>query len=332
MAPIPRLQKKTYAFVSIPILLFSTIFIFSKLIIPPLSPFTYMWLRSGFGTLSVLCILAATRSFHVLKSWKTCWRDVLLFSLAFHLFPLIIVFLSTPLTSATNQVIINNTSLAFVMILNLVIFRVMPSRMLVIAVAINFCGILLVMWPLDFSQNPSLIGDIIMAAGVMAGAFFPIFNKRLTGKVHPIALAFSINLFPFLALLPVLLVPGQFDTIITLGTVDFGWFSIAFIGIGVSGVAYLSGNKAYQDKAMTAELYNAFITFVPVLGVLWGYLLGEVIDPVNYAGAALVIVSIIIANKAPASRNITRRDGDAPAREHVQETEMKKEKVTGNEC
>jgi drug/metabolite transporter (DMT)-like permease len=298
--PIPRLQKRTYAFVSVPILLFSTIFIFSKLVIPPLNAFTYMLLRSGFGTVSLLCVLAATRSFHVLKTWKSCWRDVLLFSFAFHLLPLIFVFISTRMTSAMNQVVINNTSLAFVVCLNFLIFKIKPSRFLVIAVAINFFGAFLVMWPLDINQNPNLIGDIIMVVGVLIGSLFPIFNKRLTGKVHPIALAFAINLFPFIATLPVLLIPGQIDTIIMLGTIDFGWLSIIYIGVGVSGVAYLAGNKAYEDKVMTAELYNTFMTLIPVLGMLWSFLFGETIDPINYIGAALVIVSILIANRAPA--------------------------------
>jgi drug/metabolite transporter (DMT)-like permease len=295
--------------------MFSTIFIFSKLIIPPLSPFTYMLLRSGFGTLAVLCILGATRSFHVLKTWKSNWRDVLLFSLAFHLFPLIIVFVSTSMTSAMNQIVINNTGLAFVVCLNFLLFKIKPKRLLVIAVATNFFGAFLVMWPPDITQNPSLVGDVIMVVAVLIGSLFPIFNKRLTGKVHPLALSFAINLFPFLAMLPVLLVPGQIDTITSLGTVDFGWFSIMFIGIGVSGVAYLAGNKAYEDKAMTAELYNTFITLTPVLGILWSFLFGETIDPVNFVGAALVIVSILIANKAPAS-TIAAKIDDSSSNEH----------------
>jgi drug/metabolite transporter (DMT)-like permease len=319
--PIPRLQSKTLAFVSVPVLLFSTIFIFSKLIIPPLSPFTYMLLRSGFGTLALLCILGATKSFHVLKTWKSNWRDVFLFSIAFHLLPLIIVFVSTSMTSAMNQVIINNMSLAFVVCLNLLIFKIKPKKLLVIAVTINFFGAFLVIWPPDISQNPSLIGDVIMVVAVLIGSLFPIFNKRLTGKVHPLALSFAINLFPFLAMLPALIVPGQIDTIVQLGTVDFGWLSIMFIGIGVSGVAYLAGNKAYEDKAMTAELYNTFITLTPVLGILWSLLFGETIDPINYIGAALVIVSVFIANRMPVSTETAQKVDSSSHEQRYKENE-----------
>ncbi len=217
-----------------------------------------------------------------------------MFSITFHLVPLIFVFIATPLTNPTNQIIINNMNLAFVVLINLFLFKVKPSRNMVLAVVLNFAGALLVLWPLDFTQNPNLAGDITMIVAVVIGAFFPIYNKKLAGTVHPLVLGFSVNAFPALAMMPVLFIPAQLQAIASLDAI--GWVYICFIGVGISGIAYVLGNMAYKDPACTPEVYSTWCTLIPVFGMVISlFLYGYTIGVVNLIGAAIVIASIYLA-------------------------------------
>jgi drug/metabolite transporter (DMT)-like permease len=262
-----------------------------------------MFLRSAFGTLFLTPMLGSRNLFPSFRQLvKENWKDVLIFSLAFHLFPLIVVFISTPMTNPTDQVIINNMSLAFVVIINLVFFRIKPTRYLVMAVIINFAGAMLVIYPLDFSQNPKLIGDLVMMAAVFIGSFFGIWNKKLASKTDPLVLAYCINIFPAIVTTPLMFLTGDAMTIGQLDVV--GWFYIIFIGVGISGIAYFCMNIGYREPGMTPEIMNTFSTLIPVFGMVISiFLFNYMIGLVNIAGAILIIASIIIADRAP-TRNV----------------------------
>ncbi len=294
---MPRFRTRTYLFVFTAVAFLSTVFLVSKFLIPPLNAFSYLFLRSAFGTAFLSVLLISRKLFgSFLSLLKQCWKDVLIFCLAFHLVPLILVFVSTPITTPTDQVIINNMNLAFVVIINRLLFRVKASRYMAIAVAINFAGALLVLWPLDFSRNPNLLGDIIMIAGVLVGSFFPIWNKKLATRADPAVLNYTITFFPMLVLLPIVFLGGSAQTILDLP--GLGWLSIAFIGVGVSGIAYSCLNLGYQDPAMTSEHMSMLLTLIPVFGLALSIMAGFGTGWVNYVGAGLVIFSIVFSSVA----------------------------------
>ncbi len=310
---MPRFRVRTYLFVFLAVALFSPVFLISKFLIPPLNAFTYMFLRSAFGS-AFICVVLLSRklfgSFFTLL--KQSWKDVLIFSIICHLIPLILVFVSTPITTPTDQVIINNMNLTFVVIINRFLFRVKTSRYLAIAVAINFAGALLVLWPLDFSQNPNLFGNIIMIAGVFVGSFFPIWNKKLATRADPAVVNFTITFIPTLVLLPVVFFGDNAKTINDLS--NLGWLYIAFIGIGISGIAYFCLNQGYLDPAMTPEHMSMFQTLIPVFGIALSVIAGFGTGWVNYVGAGLVIFSIVFSNltKSPKSVVPLIVDGEGP--------------------
>ncbi|MEX2682168.1 MAG: DMT family transporter [Candidatus Sigynarchaeota archaeon] len=303
------MKPRTYVFVFVVIFLFSTIFVFSKKIIPPLNSFSYLFVRSMLGTIAFTILLASMRLFPAfIAALKKGWKQLILFALAMHLFPLLLVFIATPMTTATDQTIINNLNLSFVMLLNWAIQKKRPTLTLVSIVGINFAGAIVIMMPLDFSTNPNLVGNLVMLLAVFFGAFFPIFNKKLAQDVDPFVLAFTINLFPFLALIPInFAVPGQIETISSLE--PMGWFYISWIGIGVSAFAYTLGNFAYKDEGMTPELYSILTTLIPVCGIIWDVaLFGTAMTIYRITGAALVIGSVLLAQVVETQRK-TREKG-----------------------
>ncbi|MFX0101034.1 MAG: DMT family transporter [Candidatus Hodarchaeota archaeon] len=297
MKIIPRLKSQTYIFIGFSILLFGTVFIFSKQVIPPLNSVSYMFLRSALGSVFLFFVLGFK------KNLKDCWqfiknniKSTILFALVLHLFPLILIFIATPITTATNQVIINNLNLTFVVIINLVFYGKKPSRRLGLVVIINFVGILLVLSPLNFTSNPTLLGDLITVFAIFLGAFYPGYNKRMAEKTDPLILGFCLNIFPAVALLPFTF---MFNQVITYALLEpVGWFYMIWIGIGISSMGYVLVNAAYSDKNLTPEMFSLFLTLIPIVGLVFSLLIyKETIGWLNLLGALIIIFSIYWGNR-----------------------------------
>jgi drug/metabolite transporter (DMT)-like permease len=77
---------------------------------------------------------------------------------------------------------------------------------------------------------------------------------------------------------------------------------VAWLGVVGSGIAYLFFFRVVRDwGAMRASLVTYL---VPVVGIVLGVaFLGEMLEPIELAGAALIISGVVIAN----SRRGTRR-------------------------
>ncbi|MHA1792566.1 MAG: DMT family transporter [Promethearchaeota archaeon] len=306
MNKITKLRKQTYLLIFLSIIIFGTVFPFSKQLIPPLNSFTYLFLRNLFGTVFLLLVITLNKNLK--KSFleiKSELKDLLIISAAFHLVPLIFIFIATPLTSSTNQVIINNLNLTFVVAINLFFFKIKPTKKLLAAVGLNFVGLLLVIWPLDFSKNGTLAGDLITILAVFIGAFFPAWNKKLANKVSPISVSLILNLFSTVTLLPLMGLFGLGEAIEMMFPIH--WFYIIWVGIGISGIGYWAVAAAYtSDERLTPEIYSTFSTLIPVVGMLLSLMVfGERVSLLNFIGDLIVIVSIYIASRS--ERN--KKDG-----------------------
>ncbi|MHA1371154.1 MAG: DMT family transporter [Promethearchaeota archaeon] len=294
------MKLKTYFFIFTAVILFGTLFIFSKQVITPFGPlnsFSYLFMRSSFGSIFMFSLLLCKRLLgELVDNFKQYFKDILIMTSCFHLLPLIIVFLATPHTSASNQVIINNLNLACVVIINFLLFGKVPTRNLIISVILNFFGILLVLMPLNLQTNQTLIGDLLMIVAVVIGAFFPIWNKRLAKVTNPLILGFYLNTIPAIILFPFVFILNLAPSYTQLNLTQ--WFYMIWIGVGVSGIAYTLGNAAYKDKDLTPELYSTFTTLIPVIGLGLSLLIfKEHLEWYNLVGSAIVILSIYLAQR-----------------------------------
>lgn len=266
-----------------------------------------MFLRSLLGSLALLLILAFNKKLkECLHFIKNNIKKVITFSLVLHLLPLVLIFMGTSVTTATNQVIINNMNLAFVVIINFLVYRKKPTRKLLLVVVINFVGILLVLSPLVFTSNPTLLGDLITMLAIFIGAFYPGYIKGIAEKTSSLILGFCMNFFPAIALLPFVFFCNQWHPYTSLEPV--GWFYIIWIGVGISGIGYVLVNVAYSDENMTPELISLLYTLIPIVGLFFSLLVfRESIGWLNFIGAIIIILSIYWGNreKAPGPNTIT---------------------------
>ena len=294
------LKSATIVYLTLMIALFGTIFIFTKLLMPPLTVFTYFFIRSGIGTLVLVLILAVKKQWaEFFTFFKHNYKDLLLLALIYYELSLLFSFAGTPYTTPTNQTIINNFNLVLVVLLVWGTSKKRPHSILILAVCLNFLGVLLMIYPFSFSSNATLRGDILMIIGILVGCPMPILNKRLAKDTSPVFIAFNLNALSFIALLPFIFI---FDTPIQQATLltPLQWFAMLWIGIGIAGFAYILNSAAYSDPGMTPEIMGVVLTCTSIIGIIVGVVFfKDTLNPINWIGAVLILVTLYLAQKAP---------------------------------
>ena len=188
-------------------------------------------------------------------------------------------------TTAANAVVLGNTSSFFVILLNRLILRKLPTKketlvclILVFGVALAFCG----------NLGPGgALGNILalVCSFFYAGVFF---CNKMDGADSLSSLVLGNSLF-------LLLIPYMVTRPAFAATTGSEW---AFLLV----MATLSGFTAWflfsQGIRGTSALGANFITISePVMGPVWAYLLlNERISPLSLVGCALVLVTILVYN------------------------------------
>ena len=157
---------------------------------------------------------------------------------------------------------------------------------------LGVAGIALIVKLGPVAVTPRIV--LAAVAGMVGAALWGwagVVIRQRTGRVGPISLAAgsvvfaAIILSPTWAALPppATWTPGAVGALIALGAL-------------VSGVAYLPFFTLVRDIGPTRTLTVGLA--VPVLGIFWGWLLlGEIITLSMLAGAALVLVALVLVMK-----------------------------------
>jgi drug/metabolite transporter (DMT)-like permease len=162
----------------------------------------------------------------------------------------------------------------------------------------------------------TLLGELAVMIGAIGYASGYVYARRnITGRpmisepgggmrvATPLenSAAQSVLALPMVAVAAVLLERPD-GGVLALPPTTAAWISVAWLGVVGSGIAYLFFFRVVRDwGAMRASLVTYL---VPVVGIVLGVaFLGEMLEPIELAGAALIISGVVIAN----SRRGTRR-------------------------
>jgi drug/metabolite transporter (DMT)-like permease len=280
-------------------LIFSTVFILSQFIIPPLNTFTYYFIRTGIGAIFLLIVLKFKGLLsQCLLFFKENIRKILFFTLVTNMGAILLIFAGTPYTSASNQTVVQNFSLVTVVFLNFILYRKIPHKNIAIAVVLNVIGMFLVLSPIDISSNPMLIGDLLTIAGVAVGAYSSIYQKKnLIDKTNPLILTFAMCIFPasfLFILLSIFSGPLQFSSILLLDGTQ--WLIMVWFGIMIAALGYSIVNAIYSFKGVTPEIMGIFSSLNPIAGVILSVIVfQEDVMIWNLIGMILVLTSTFIA-------------------------------------
>jgi drug/metabolite transporter (DMT)-like permease len=304
--PSLRVRRSSYFFLFLMILIFSPIFIFSKQIIPPLNSVTYLFWRYFIATLFYLVLLSITHTFQrVWALFRQYPKDIFVLGIVLQTIPLLLIFAATPFTTASNQIIINNFTLAAVIIFNRLIRKKSPGKLLITAALLNFAGILLIMWPLNFAQNPTLVGDLLMLLGVILGSLFVIKMKYVAEKIPSLDISFFLSILTSSSLFLVMIIffPASLNPL-ALNLSPIQWFYLLFLGIIVSGFGYWIVAQIYSDPNLSPSTISLFSSLIPIGGFILSItIFGESLYFINAVGAILVLLSVFLGSRDRSQTN-----------------------------
>ena len=182
--------------------------------------------------------------------------------------------------------LINGSTPIFISLIAYVVFKENISNIQKTYLITGFLGIYLV----SFGFN-SLLLDLNLGAflallasisyGFAANIVQPLIKKYGSLNTLKIALRYGA-LFSFIALLP--------NSSLVLPTVEIALFPMILLGIGSSGIAFLSFYKLIDDVGAVAGSITVYI--IPIFSVVFGYIfLNEYTSNIQMIGIFVVIIS-----------------------------------------
>lgn len=198
-------------------------------------------------------------------------------------------------TLASNGALLYATTPTLVLILSYFILKEQMTRKKILGVFIAFIGISIVMFEkgIDFSSD-YFYGNVMIFLAVIAWALFAIQGKQLVkkyGAFHITALSMIGGATLFL---PFGLVDLAVNGIPTITTNN--WFSILYLSLGTSVVAYMLWFYALgrMDTTKVAVFANAQPILTTLLAVL---LLNQAVTTVFLVGGTITIAGVVLTQR-----------------------------------
>jgi drug/metabolite transporter (DMT)-like permease len=205
---------------------------------------------------------------------------------------------------ASNGAILNLLIPVFSAVLASLMLKERLTRLRVIALSIGLVGVFLMStgdWKqASFGQMHFLMGNLLILAGCLGSSFYNVYCKGLMQRFTEIEILIYSYITASLASLPLLIwvEPFSFRTFLQFDWQS--WAAFAFLAFFMYGASMLLFFKALQHLDVTTASTSLYL--VPVFGVLLAAgLLGERLNLLSIAGAAVVLAATLLVMKYDAS-------------------------------
>jgi drug/metabolite transporter (DMT)-like permease len=188
-------------------------------------------------------------------------------------------------TSTSNSAFITGLFAVFTPIVEAIVYRRVPRRGIVVAVAISIAGLFL----LTGAELSLSYGDAVtLLTAVLFGCWY-VRTGMLVNR-------FDIFGLTTVQLAVVAVVSVPFVVVDGFGTVDAGVvLTVLFTGIGCSAIAF--SLSAWAQRTIDASRASILNLLEPVVAGVVGYAVGERLGLVGYVGAALILAGIFVAER-----------------------------------
>jgi drug/metabolite transporter (DMT)-like permease len=148
----------------------------------------------------------------------------------------------------------------------------------------------------SFGNMRFLIGNLLILGGCLGSSFYNVYCKGLMQRFTEIEILIFSYITASLASLPLLIWAEPFS-FRSFQLFDWkSWASFAFLALFMYGASMLLFFKALQHLDVTTASTSLYL--VPVFGViLAAVLLGERLNPLALAGAAIVLTATLLVMK-----------------------------------
>ena len=199
--------------------------------------------------------------------------------------------IANKLTTAANTIVLQFTAPVFVIFFMWIFFKERPKKLDIAASVVVFIGI--IFFFIDGLSSGNMLGDVLaVISGVAYAGVFMMNSFEKSDSLSSIFLGQALS-----ALIGIWFVFGETD----FGVTAIG--GILALGIFQVGLAYIFMSKGLEEvPAVTASLTTAIEPILnPVLVAIFYH---EMITPLSFVGAVIVIIAIVGYNVIKAVKSV----------------------------
>jgi len=282
----------------IAVVLWGISFVATKAVLREISPITLIFTRFAMGTALLWLILLARRTnTHFPRSE---WASLALMGFVGIFIHQLLQAHGLRLTSAVNTGWLIGVTPIWSAILAALVLKERLGRDKILGLALGFLGALLVISKGRISTEtlalPSTTGDLLILASTLNWAVYTVLGHPTIRRLGPIRATAGAMLLGWLMLSPLYLAGAHWREYPALSPV--GWFSVAFLGIGCSGLGYLfwyGALERVEASRVASFLYiEPLVTFAAAV-----ILLREPVRLLTVIGGLTVLAGVILMQRSP---------------------------------
>ena len=284
-------------------------FVALKVLLRELGPASITVLRFAIGIAVLAAVSAARRQLQAPRARDLPWLALLGFSgITLHQW-LQATGLQTASASVTSWIVASIP--VFVALLGWLVLREPMSPWRTTGILVAAVGVLVVASGGDLrglvAGTAGAPGDVLIAFSAVNWAVFTILSKRFMQAgtaLRPVTMMLHVMGLGWLFSLAWLGFVGGGEAI--LGLSAAGWWAMAFLGIGCSGLAYLFWYDALDR--IDATQAGVFLYFGPLVTAALAWpVLGETVSRATIAGGAAILLGVWLVNRATSRPGASRR-------------------------
>ncbi|MEW6238277.1 MAG: DMT family transporter [Candidatus Omnitrophota bacterium] len=275
--------------------LFGTTFAFNKLVINQgVDPILLGFNRMGLVALCFLPLYWLQKKKIVWK--RKTWRQAALVGGIYCTLGMILEYVGTKFTTASNASLIISTEAVFSIFLSVIILKERLNAPNIAGGMGAVIGVFLVVLEdlhgMEFRLGGALFGDFMVLASVISWGLYTIFSKRVLDDSDPIQAMLFVSLFSFASFGVINAATDRLPGIWEMSWKS--WLVTIYLGAGCSGLGHFLYYNAL--KCLPASIVCMTLTLLPVFGVIFSiFLLQETLTVAKTMGTAVIIAGVAFA-------------------------------------
>lgn len=284
-------QKFKWLILIVLALIWGSSFILIKKGLTGLNPFQLGSLRIIFCALFLLVVGFKSLSLIPMHQWKF----IALTSLFGTFIPAYLFAIAQTQISSSVSSILNSLTPLNTLILGAVVFGLDFKRTQVFGVMIGFAGtMLLIVNGATHNPNQNYWYTILVLIASICYATNVNLIKKYLSDLKPLTITvgnFLVMLFPALFVLYC----TDFFNVVEVPKVQHAMVFVAILGIVGTGIANVLFYKLIQ---ISSPVFATSVTYlIPVVAFFWGLLDNEMLTPVQFIGAFIILVGVYLSSK-----------------------------------
>ena len=272
-------------------LIWGSSFILIKRGLVGLNPFQLGSLRMVFAALFLIII--GLKSITKIPSYK--WKYIALTALFGTFLPVYLFSIAQTQIDSSISSILNSLTPLNTLVLGVLVFGLQLKRTQVIAVIIGLTGsaLLILNGALNHPEQNYFYAILVIIASVSYALNVHLIKKYLS-DLSPLSIStgnFMVLFFPAM----IVLYSSGFFEVIHVEKVQHSVLFILVLGIVGTGIANIIFFKLIQ---ISSPVFATTVTYlIPVVAFFWGMLDYEILTPIQFVGAFIILVGVYLSAK-----------------------------------